>query len=142
LYSSNRSTAIQVEGIFRISGQADEITAYLARLIDNENIELPDNPHTASGLLKMCLNTQVEPLFPFSLYDETISVVSEKDSECDNIKLAAVIKKLPTENYNIVKHIIEFLAELSQIEQNRMTASNCAIGKVKASHTGTKRIIQ
>lgn len=83
---------MKVEGIFRISGQNDQIEAYKSAidsginypdyraLIDITGQEVDfshcDNPHNVSNLLKLYFRMLPNPLLTYERYDKIISVAS------------------------------------------------------------------
>ncbi|KAL4647857.1 SH3 domain-binding protein 1-like isoform X1 [Arapaima gigas] len=64
----------------------------------------------------------------FELYSEWFKAAGEKELSDRLEQLKGVLKKLPRENYNNLRYLVQFLAHLSKQQAvNRMTPSNIAI---------------
>lgn len=80
--------------------------------------------HVAAGLLKSWLRDLKEPLVPFALYSKAVLAGSSNDPA----DALAVVKALPPANQRTLRHLVAFMAELSQHHAvNRMDASNTAM---------------
>ena len=69
-------TALQLEGVFRISGNQSEVLALKKGFDEGQDVSVKEcsSPHVAAGLLKLYLRDLPEPLFTFSLYDIFMSL--------------------------------------------------------------------
>lgn len=93
-----------------------------------DHAEFGVDPHAVAGALKSYLRELPEPLMIFELYNEWFEAAGEKDLDVKLERFRAVLKKLPPENYNNLRYLIQFLACLSEHQAvNRMTPSNIAI---------------
>jgi len=84
--------------------------------------------HVIAGLLKTFLRDLEEPLLTYDLYDEITSFLEyPKEERSRNVK-QMLREKLPIENYELFKYLIEFLVKVMECKDlNKMTASNLAI---------------
>lgn len=90
-----------------------------------------EDTHVVAGVLKTFLRDLHEPLLTYELYDEitqflgainlmltvmTINIINSldwpKEERSRNVKLI-LREKLPVENYELFKYIIEFLVQVS-----------------------------
>ncbi|MES1912662.1 MAG: hypothetical protein MHM6MM_004899, partial [Cercozoa sp. M6MM] len=122
--------ALNVEGIFRISGDQSEITRLKQRIDYGEEVHLTKfakaaGVHVVSGLLKMWLRELREPLLPYALYDELIAAASRKDA-------ARIVylcrERLPRQNLAILDYLMNLLAAVCELAaHNKMSPTNVAI---------------
>ncbi|XP_030386410.1 rho GTPase-activating protein 68F isoform X2 [Scaptodrosophila lebanonensis] len=121
---------IDTEGIFRRSGNHAEIMALKERVNRGEDVDLKNvNVHVIAGLLKSFLRDLSEPLLTFELYDEVTKFLEWRTEEERSRNVTQLIReKLPEENYELFKYIVEFLVRVMECEDlNKMTSSNLAI---------------
>lgn len=93
-----------------------------------------EDTHVVAGLLKTFLRDLSEPLLTYELYDEIIQFLGElkslkidepndltnlnlfldwpKEERSRNVKLI-LREKLPVENYELFKYVVEFLVQVS-----------------------------
>ncbi|XP_018617259.1 SH3 domain-binding protein 1 isoform X2 [Scleropages formosus] len=118
------------EGLFRLAAAAS-VVKKLKKSLDHGNAdpsEFSTDPHAVAGALKSYLRELPEPLMTFELYDEWFEAAGEKEVSDRLEQLKGVLKKLPRENYNNLRYLVQFLAHLSKQQAvNRMTPSNIAI---------------
>ncbi|KAJ7379055.1 Rho GTPase-activating protein 1 [Desmophyllum pertusum] len=126
-----RETALEVEGIFRRSGNMKTIKditqmfnkGFAVRYSDPEDI------HCAAVIMKRFLRELPEPILTFKLYDTVVTSTSIPD-ETEKLKEMWHIlhNELPEENFVLLKFLMEFLNEvLEHSAVNKMTAKNLAI---------------
>ncbi|KAG9338827.1 hypothetical protein JZ751_025264 [Albula glossodonta] len=85
-------------------------------------------PLGVTGALKSYLRELPEPLMTYDLYNEWFRAAGEKDVNDRLERLKEVLRKLPQENYNNLRYLVQFLSRLSEQQAvNRMTPSNIAI---------------
>uniref|UniRef100_A0A336KVQ1 CSON001076 protein n=1 Tax=Culicoides sonorensis TaxID=179676 RepID=A0A336KVQ1_CULSO len=123
------SDVIDTEGIFRRSGNKNRINELKEIINTGKEVQLCDeNTHDVSSLLKTFLRELQEPLLTFELYDEIIEFLNwPKDERSRNVKLI-LREKLPVENYELFKYLVEFLVKvMDRKDFNKMTSSNLAI---------------
>ncbi|CAF0885266.1 unnamed protein product [Rotaria sp. Silwood1] len=84
--------------------------------------------HLAACILKTFLRDLTEPLMTYRLYPELLGLSALKRHNQINVIRDLIIEKLPTENYHILKYLIEFLNLISvYCDTNLMTTKNLAI---------------
>ncbi|XP_036220547.1 rho GTPase-activating protein 68F isoform X1 [Bactrocera oleae] len=120
---------IDTEGIFRRSGNHSEIIALKERVNRGEDVDLSNvNVHVIAGLLKSFLRDLSEPLLTFELYDDITSFLDWQKEERSRNVTQLIREKLPEENYELFKYLVEFLVRVMECEDlNKMTSSNLAI---------------
>ncbi|XP_054731740.1 rho GTPase-activating protein 68F isoform X1 [Anastrepha obliqua] len=120
---------IDTEGIFRRSGNHTEIIALKERVNRGEDLDLSKtNVHVIAGLLKSFLRDLSEPLLTFELYDDITSFLDWPKEERSRNVTQLIREKLPEENYELFKYLVEFLVRVMECEDlNKMTSSNLAI---------------
>ncbi|XP_075159706.1 rho GTPase activating protein at 68F isoform X2 [Haematobia irritans] len=120
---------IDTEGIFRRSGNHGEIIALKDRINRGEDVDLKDvNVHVIAGLLKSFLRDLSEPLLTFELYEEITSFLEWPKEDRSRNVTQLIRERLPEENYELFKYIVEFLVRVMECEDlNKMTSSNLAI---------------
>lgn len=120
---------IDTEGLFRRSGNYNVINDLKKRVNAGENVDFTDvDTHAIAGLLKTFLRELKEPILTYELYDEITNFFEwPKEERSRNVKLI-LREKLPVENYELFKYLIEFLAKVMECKDlNKMTSSNLAI---------------
>jgi len=125
-----RAKALQIEGIFRLSGSNAQIKELKRSFDAGEEIDLNDveDPHVVAGILKLFLRELQTPLFPYNFYPAVIEHNSVVDKEAQIKYVCAVVSALPNPYRATVKFLFKFLADVVENSQvNRMTASNIAI---------------
>ncbi|KAL7033688.1 hypothetical protein ACKWTF_007679 [Chironomus riparius] len=122
---------LQQEGIYRISGFADEIeTLKLALDKEGEKTDMSEssyNINVITGTLKLYLRLLPIPLITFQAYPVFITATKEK-SETEIVqKLRDAVKTLPTAHLNCFKYIITHLNRVAAHQAvNKMTEHNLA----------------
>ncbi|KAG7325163.1 hypothetical protein KOW79_011479 [Hemibagrus wyckioides] len=123
-------TGLREEGLFRLAAAASVVKKLKSSLNAGtvDQAEFSADPHAVAGALKSYLRELPEPLMTFELYNEWLEAAGSKEVDEKLELLRAVLKKLPPENYNNLRYLIQFLACLSDHQAvNRMTPSNIAI---------------
>eukprot|EP00002_Diphylleia_rotans_P033332 TRINITY_DN7073_c0_g1_i1.p1 TRINITY_DN7073_c0_g1~~TRINITY_DN7073_c0_g1_i1.p1 ORF type:complete len:373 (+),score=81.03 TRINITY_DN7073_c0_g1_i1:294-1412(+) len=124
--------ALDIEGIFRLSGSSSEIDAYKEAFDRGVPFDFPENadPHAVAGLLKMYFRELPEPVIPFSMYSGFIQVQDiPSDQKEFKIKcFSSLISYLPHANRTLLQRLMGFLSLLVfHREKNKMGAPNLAI---------------
>ncbi|TRZ02254.1 hypothetical protein DNTS_034028 [Danionella cerebrum] len=123
-------TGLREEGLFRLAAAAS-VVKRLKSCLDSGTIdqsEFKSDPHAVAGALKSYLRELPEPLMTFELYNEWLKAAGEKEQDEKVNLLRTALQKLPTENYNNLRYLIQFLSHLSEQKAvNKMTPSNIAI---------------
>eukprot|EP00002_Diphylleia_rotans_P023789 TRINITY_DN4682_c0_g1_i2.p1 TRINITY_DN4682_c0_g1~~TRINITY_DN4682_c0_g1_i2.p1 ORF type:complete len:569 (-),score=128.72 TRINITY_DN4682_c0_g1_i2:261-1967(-) len=126
------NNALDVEGIFRLSGSASEIESYKESFDRGLSFEFPENadPHAVAGLLKMYFRELPEPVIPFNLYNGFIEAF-EIGGDHKDFRLkcfASLVSLLPPPNRILLNKLVGFLSLLVfHKEKNKMAAPNLAI---------------
>ncbi|KAI7859106.1 hypothetical protein BDC45DRAFT_255717 [Circinella umbellata] len=115
----------QSEGIFRVPGDAEEVTDLRIR-IENGNYDATGitDPNVPASLLKYWLRDLEEPLITSEYYDRCIRYSEDPD------QAIAIINSLPEVNRRIIMYMIAFVQEFTQedvIEHTRMNVQNLAM---------------
>eukprot|EP01104_Vermistella_antarctica_P016260 TRINITY_DN5516_c3_g1_i1.p1 TRINITY_DN5516_c3_g1~~TRINITY_DN5516_c3_g1_i1.p1 ORF type:complete len:654 (+),score=153.37 TRINITY_DN5516_c3_g1_i1:208-2169(+) len=127
-------SAIDVEGIFRVSGAANAVNALKKAFDRGEDVDLTScDPHTVAGAYKLYLRELPDPLFPHNLYDALISTLEIKKLEGDSNEAwlqstANLFKALPEVNYVVTMSMLGMLLKFVEMKDaNKMGPSNLAI---------------
>uniref|UniRef100_W5KN18 SH3-domain binding protein 1 n=1 Tax=Astyanax mexicanus TaxID=7994 RepID=W5KN18_ASTMX len=123
-------TGLREEGLFRLAAAASVVKKLKSSLDSGtvDHSEFYTDPHAVAGALKSYLRELPEPLMTSELYNDWFKAAGEKELEDKLEQLRAILKKLPQENYNNLRYLVQFLACLSEHQAvNRMTPSNIAI---------------
>lgn len=110
---------LEVEGIYRLSGNSDKITKWKHAFDDGPAALDPlEDIHTYTGLLKLYLRELPEPLMTFGLYD---LLLRSQD-------LTGLLRTLPVNHLGLLQHLIRHLNKVSQYaSQTHMGPDNLAI---------------
>ncbi|KAI2658515.1 SH3 domain-binding protein 1 [Labeo rohita] len=123
-------TGLREEGLFRLAAAAS-VVKKLKSCLDSGTVdqnEFSYDPHAVAGALKCYLRELPEPLMTFELYNDWFKAAAEKETDEKLKQLRAALQKLPTENYNNLRYLVQFLSHLSEQQAvNKMTPSNIAI---------------
>ncbi|XP_077406664.1 SH3 domain-binding protein 1 isoform X2 [Vanacampus margaritifer] len=123
-------TGMREEGLFRLAAAAS-VVKRLKTCMDQGTVDHSEfrmDPHAAAGALKCYLRELPEPLMTFELYKNWFKAASEKDSTEKLEQFRILLKKLPPENYNNLRYLVQFLSLLSEQQAaNKMTPGNIAI---------------
>ncbi|XP_008294997.1 SH3 domain-binding protein 1 [Stegastes partitus] len=123
-------TGMREEGLFRLAAAAS-VVKRLKTCLDQGTVdhsEFSMDPHAVAGALKCYLRELPEPLMTFELYNDWFKAAGEKDLSERLEQFRLLLKKLPPENYNNLRYLVQFLSLLSEHQAvNKMTPSNIAI---------------
>ncbi|KAM6963698.1 SH3 domain-binding protein 1 [Tautogolabrus adspersus] len=123
-------TGMREEGLFRLAAAAS-VVKRLKSCLDQETVdhsEFSMDPHAVAGALKCYLRELPEPLLTSELYNDWFKAAGEKDLTEKLEQFRILLKKLPPENYNNLRYLVQFLSLLSEHQAvNKMTPSNIAI---------------
>ncbi|CAE6493414.1 unnamed protein product [Rhizoctonia solani] len=113
------------EGIFRIPGDADEVSDLRVRIDKGfYNLEGIDDCNVPASLFKLWLRELQEPLIPSDMYNACIQAAEDPE------RVVALVKELPTNNRRVLLFVISFLQLfLSESVQSvtKMTSANMAL---------------
>ncbi|XP_068439063.1 SH3 domain-binding protein 1 [Clinocottus analis] len=123
-------TGMIEEGLFRLAAAAS-VVKRLKTCLDHELVDYSEfsmDPHAVAGALKSYLRELPEPLLTFELYTDWFKAAGEKDPTEKLEQFRVLLKKLPPDNYNNLRYLVQFLSLLSEQQAvNKMTPSNIAI---------------
>ncbi|XP_058821068.1 beta-chimaerin [Topomyia yanbarensis] len=120
------------EGIYRISGFADEIEALKMALDkDGEKADMSalaySNINVISGVLKLYLRLLPVPLVTFHAYPSFIQSMTYKMVGEQVISLREAVKQLPVAHFNCLKYILQHLNRIASHHTfNKMNEPNLA----------------
>ncbi|XP_041756255.1 SH3 domain-binding protein 1-like [Coregonus clupeaformis] len=122
-------TGMREEGLFRLAAAASVVKRLKSSLDGGVvNHSKFTDPHAVAGALKSYLRELPEPLMTFELYNDWFQAAGEKELTDKLEQFKIVLKKLPSENYNNLRYLVQFLSCLSEQQAiNRMSPSNIAI---------------
>lgn len=124
------TTGMKEEGLFRLAAAAS-VVKRLKTCLDQGTVdhsEFSMDPHAVAGALKCYLRELPEPLMTFELYNDWFEAAGGKDLTEKLEHFKVLLKKLPPENYNNLRYLVQFLSKLSEQQAiNKMTPSNIAI---------------
>ncbi|CAE7178082.1 unnamed protein product [Rhizoctonia solani] len=113
------------EGIFRIPGDADEVSDLRVRIDKGfYNLEGIDDCNVPASLFKLWLRELQEPLIPADMYNACIR--ASEDPE----RVVGLVKELPTNNRRVLLFVISFLQLFlpdSVQSITKMTSANMAL---------------
>uniref|UniRef100_A0AAV2LUS5 SH3-domain binding protein 1 n=1 Tax=Knipowitschia caucasica TaxID=637954 RepID=A0AAV2LUS5_KNICA len=123
-------TGMREEGLFRLAAAAS-VVKRLKTCLDHgavDHSEFSMDPHAVAGALKSYLRELPEPLMTFELYGGWFKAAGEKEHDEKLQQFRKLLEKLPPENYNNLRFLVQFLSLLSEQQAvNKMTPSNIAI---------------
>ncbi|KAF8757101.1 MyTH4 domain [Rhizoctonia solani] len=113
------------EGIFRIPGDADEVSDLRVRIDKGfYNLEGIDDCNVPASLFKLWLRELQEPLIPANMYNACIQAAEDPE------RVVALVKELPTNNRRVLLFVISFLQLFlpeSVQSVTKMTSANMAL---------------
>jgi RhoGAP domain/Variant SH3 domain/N-terminal or F0 domain of Talin-head FERM len=143
------SKALDVEGIFRLSGSATEIQALKKKYNAGEQVDLNAvlDPHVVCGLLKLWLREMPEPLFTWVNYEPLLAVQMISDPDTKLRYLRALIDGLPPVNRKLIQQLLFFTQKVIAHEGvNKMPIHNVATvfgpNLLKSIHEGATPIVE
>jgi len=125
----SKPDCLETEGIFRRSANAAVVKELQAKINRGEIVEFEHTDvHITAVLLKSLLREFKEPLLTFQLFDNVIHFSNlPRESKLMYVQ-DLVIKKLPDQNYVVLKFLIEFLSlVVDRQDMNKMTAANLSV---------------
>ncbi|XP_069740390.1 rho GTPase-activating protein 39-like isoform X3 [Narcine bancroftii] len=114
----------QVEGIFRVPGDIDEVNALKLQI---DQWRIPDNladPHIPASLLKLWYRELEEPLIPQKFYSQCVNNYENPEAA------VAVVASLPEINRLVLGYLIHFLQIFAQpinVSKTKMDVNNLAM---------------
>eukprot|EP01125_Pyxidicula_operculata_P001355 TRINITY_DN11255_c0_g1_i1.p1 TRINITY_DN11255_c0_g1~~TRINITY_DN11255_c0_g1_i1.p1 ORF type:complete len:883 (-),score=257.20 TRINITY_DN11255_c0_g1_i1:510-3158(-) len=114
-----------VQGIFRLSGQAGQIAKYTEEFDLGEDVEFPPelDVHVVTGILKSWLRALPEPALPCDLYNDFLAAAALSES-----LIKTVLNKVPPKHLDLVSYLCKFLNHMCKYGSiTSMEAPNIAI---------------
>eukprot|EP01117_Protostelium_nocturnum_P001598 TRINITY_DN1193_c0_g1_i1.p1 TRINITY_DN1193_c0_g1~~TRINITY_DN1193_c0_g1_i1.p1 ORF type:complete len:786 (-),score=298.11 TRINITY_DN1193_c0_g1_i1:167-2524(-) len=126
-----RQNALDVVGIFRLSGSQVQIDQLKERFDARENVVLDPkqklDPHNISGLVKLYFRLLPEPVLTFPLYSKFIASQSAKEWNIKIRLIRSLVESLPSLNRSLLVYLISFLVEVNERNEiNKMGIPNLA----------------
>jgi len=120
---------LETEGIFRRSANVTVVRELQAKIDKGDNVEFEtQDVHIAAVILKTFLRELSHPLMTYQLFESIIHFSDLPKEVRLNYARDLVIKKLPDQNYVVLKFLVEFLSlVVDRCDMNKMTASNLAV---------------
>ncbi|CAG9559189.1 unnamed protein product [Danaus chrysippus] len=116
------------EGIYRVSGFADEIEALkMAFDKDGESTDLSvfSNINVIAGTLKLYLRLLPVPLITYDVHPKLISAIQTKTTALQVTMLRECLDLLPPAHFNCLQYMVQHLNRVSQhADVNKMSAHN------------------
>eukprot|EP01132_Coremiostelium_polycephalum_P008051 gene8051-9905_t len=118
--------ALEMEGIFRVSGSAQQIRLFWSTF-NSDQIEFPPhmNEHTVAGSLKLYIRENPESLIPYEAFQQYISTIQDDFNLSD---FSLMISKVSPDSLKIIKRIIRLLVIICRHSKiNKMNPTNMGI---------------
>ncbi|KAF9417389.1 hypothetical protein HW555_005486 [Spodoptera exigua] len=116
------------EGIYRVSGFADEIEALkLAFDRDGEAADLSvySNINVVAGTLKLYLRLLPVPLITYEVHPKLVQAIQMKTQAQQITSLRECLDSLPPAHFNCLQYMVQHLHRVSQLaDVNKMSAHN------------------
>jgi hypothetical protein len=118
-------SAIEIEGIFRISADESKLNKIFQTLWEEDPDLNGCSPHELSNLLKLYLRESKEPLVTFSVYEELMSLKGESLMP-QNLQI--LVRKLPRDRYLMLRLLVKLLILMtSKSEVNKMNSDTLSL---------------
>eukprot|EP01104_Vermistella_antarctica_P006601 TRINITY_DN1730_c0_g1_i2.p1 TRINITY_DN1730_c0_g1~~TRINITY_DN1730_c0_g1_i2.p1 ORF type:complete len:666 (+),score=115.62 TRINITY_DN1730_c0_g1_i2:398-2395(+) len=125
--------AYLLQGIFRLSGRADDVQRLRRSYDADEKVDLTqeEDAHAVAGLLKLFFRRLPEPLCPFDKYGDIMQVYLEHGTDRDEEiaqRISDIVGTWPERNQHILYRLVTLLHHIDSFsERNQMSADNLAI---------------
>jgi hypothetical protein len=123
-----KNGGFQAEGIFRIAPEFEQTQRYRKQIIRGDyDIEAAD-PHLSAALLKRWLRELTDPLIPFDLYEDCVSIA--KSSKITKTDLEIFLSRIPMNNRNVFLYLIRKLLvflDPKVVEKTKMNLASLSI---------------
>jgi len=120
------SNAINSEGIFRISGNSENI-----RNLNNSLLTTPDfsasSPHDIAGVMKLYIRELPQPLIPYEHFQALLDSQKLDTAQCV-ASIQRVVQAMPEENRQVLKALVSLLEKVALNNSvNKMTIHNLSV---------------
>ncbi|EFA75482.1 RhoGAP domain-containing protein [Heterostelium album PN500] len=122
--------ALTQEGIFRVSGSANQIRLFWATFVsDNIDFQSITNEHNVSGALKLYIREQTDPLIPFEQWSSFVTNLMTKNHQVEPADISNLLTKVSSVEYlRIIKRILRMLVVFARHAKiNKMNAFNMGV---------------
>jgi len=126
----DREEIIKLEGIFRESGDQEEIQMFKNLYDNGEEVSFDkvSTPHSVASLLKLFFRKLPEPLFTFKEYDNFKNLSKIEDNETRIKSAIQIIGNLPVINRYVIWVLFEYIYRVSlKGPVNKMVPENLGI---------------
>ncbi|KAM3593544.1 uncharacterized protein V6R79_015074 [Siganus canaliculatus] len=126
------STGLNVDGLYRVSGNLAVIQKLRFAVNHDEMVDLNDSKwediHVTTGALKMFFRELPEPLFSYGSFNDFVNAIKCSDYKQRVNSIKDLIKKLPKPNHDTMQSLFQHLRRVIEHgEANRMTTQSVAI---------------
>ncbi|KAF8349806.1 hypothetical protein F5887DRAFT_877632 [Amanita rubescens] len=123
---------LESEGIYRVSGRHSIVQALQHEIEKDEAIfefdHRRDDIYAVASLLKLYLRELPEPVFRVPLHDRVQHSEDLSEHKANHFGLLrARMRRLPPVHFAVLKAVIEHLARVAALSENKMDAKNLAI---------------
>jgi len=130
-----RKYAMHMEGLFRVSGSAQDNTTFSDKLVnhklDIENYTADQlSPHAVTTGLKIYMREKTLPVIPYKYYKDYMENYRKGNKSAEAVKdnCQHMISSLPDNNRRILVTLCKFLKELAAFEsENKMNPHNLGV---------------
>ncbi|XP_002158700.2 rho GTPase-activating protein 24 isoform X1 [Hydra vulgaris] len=128
-----RKYGLDVEGIFRVPGQQEDVESLKSAFNKGENPDLHIEKHkidVVASVLKQYIGDLPEPVIPSENWDQFIAVgaLHSINPSAALAKIEYLLQRIPRVHYNMLKYLCRFLFELQlHCESTKMSVSNLAL---------------
>jgi len=120
---------LDTEGIFRRAANASTVKELVKKVNQGEAISFSTSDVIiATVLLKTFFRELSHPILTYQLFESILHFTDVPRDSRLNYCQELVIKKLPDQNYVVLKYLMEFLCLVTdRCDMNKMTAANLAV---------------
>ncbi|XP_069761053.1 rho GTPase-activating protein 27-like isoform X2 [Narcine bancroftii] len=123
---------LDIDGLYRVSGNLAIIQKLRFKVNHDENVNLEDGPwddvHVITGALKLFFRELPEPLFPFNYFNNFIHAIKLGDQAQRLVFMKELIGSLPAPNHDTMQVLFRHLCNVIDYRnQNRMSSQSMAI---------------
>ncbi|XP_041102912.1 rho GTPase-activating protein 12-like isoform X9 [Polyodon spathula] len=123
---------LNVDGLYRVSGNLAVIQKLRFAINHDENVDLKDSKwedtHVITGALKMFFRELPEPLFTHNYFNDFVSAIKSQDYKQRVQSINNLIKQLPKPHQDTMQALFKHLRKVIEHgEENRMNTQSVAI---------------
>lgn len=122
---------LDAEGIYRVPGNRAHVDTFVQKFKENPEMSIMESDipvNAVATALKDFLSKKWGPIIPLDLMNEltALSNISDKTARVDAVR--QLVKKLPSQNYNLLKYVFSHFVKVSLNHSlNSMDSKNLAI---------------